>query len=208
MRVSVVMIAVAKAFSASASSPRPATTAGTAATSFSTGSGTPMIPVDEGMMNCGAASSAAPSAAQLCSATTIPEAPVAQFALPALTSTARTRPLFLRRCARPTSTGAAATRLRVNIAAATCAQRSLRQRNVAASACLDAGLGGRPEKSQGKKYRFVRSVQIHFSSFTSGCPRRSCSFAGRGRIANCGNSPRYIAISSHSCSLGQFAQSL
>ena len=118
MRVSVVMMAVAKDFSASSSSPRPATTAGMAAISFSTGSGTPMIPVDDGMMNCGAASSAAPSAAQLCSATANPGAPVAQLALPALTSTARTRPLFLRRCARPTSTGAATTRLRVNMAAA------------------------------------------------------------------------------------------
>ncbi len=47
-----------------------------------------------------------------------------------------------------------------------CAQGSFGQRNIAAPAGLDAGLGGRPEKSSGKKYRLVRPVQIHLSSFT------------------------------------------
>ena len=208
MRVSVVMIAVAKDFSASSLSPRPATTAGTAAISFSTGSGTPMIPVDDGMMNCGAASSAAPSAAQLCSATinsgsagcAIRVARVDQHGAHAALVLSQVRPAhYHRRGNNPVTR---------EHGRGTCTQRSLRQCNIAASACLDSGLGGRPEKSQGKKHRFVRSVQIHFSSFTSGCPMRSCNIAGRGRIANCGNSPQYIATSSHSCSLGQFAQSL
>src|SRR6266404_2472835 len=48
-----------------------------------------------------------------------PAAPVAQFAFPEFTMTARTRPPVRASAARPTSTGAATTRFFVNSAAAT-----------------------------------------------------------------------------------------
>src|ERR1700688_2227460 len=48
----------------------------------------------------------------------MPARPVAQLALPEFTTTARTRPPVASNAARPTSTGAAATRLVVNKAAA------------------------------------------------------------------------------------------
>src|SRR5882757_4925474 len=62
--------------------------------------------------NCSAA------ATHVRSQASIPACPVAQFAFPAFTSTAPTRPPVPTRCRRPTVTGAATTWLLVNIAAA------------------------------------------------------------------------------------------
>jgi len=89
--------------------PSAAAAAGTAAISFSTGSGTPMMPVEDGKIS---------SKTQPNWLASMPGSPVAQLALPALTRTPVTRPPVAARCRRPTVTGAATTWLRVKSAAA------------------------------------------------------------------------------------------
>ena len=117
-RVSVVRIACANCENASVSAASASRTAGNAATSFSAGSGTPIIPVEEGKTSCPSQPNVWDAARHTCSHAAIPIAPVAQFALPAFTATTRTRPPLRARCLRPTVIGAACTRLDVNIAAA------------------------------------------------------------------------------------------
>ncbi len=118
IRVSVVMMARAKSSACSESLPRAAWIAGMAATTFSVGKGTPMMPVEEGKTSAGAQAKVAAAAAQVVSQAAMPAAPVAQLALPALTRTVRIRPPPVVRCLRPTVTGAATSWLLVNIAAA------------------------------------------------------------------------------------------
>jgi hypothetical protein len=84
-----------------------APSAGNAARTLSTGSGTPMMPVDEGKTACGAQPKTSAAAAQHCSATAMPALPVAQLALPALMSTVWTRSAFAARWRRSTMSGAA-----------------------------------------------------------------------------------------------------
>ena len=82
------------------------------------GRGTPIIPVDEGNTSQGLTLNRRAASAQTILQAPIPSEPVAQFALPEFTITARTRPRLLVSEARPTSTGAATTRFFVNSAAA------------------------------------------------------------------------------------------
>ena len=116
--VSVVMMAVAKSSACAGVLPTEAFNAGNAPTSFSMGSGTPMMPVEEGKTSSKRQPKVSPAARQLSMQAFTPASPVAQLALPALTSTAETRPPVVSRCRRPTMTGAATTWLRVNMAAA------------------------------------------------------------------------------------------
>src|SRR5271163_4768440 len=86
--------------------------------SLAPGSGTPMIPVEEGKISCWVQPKVAAALAQTSRQVVIPASPVAQLALPALTATTLTRPCDCRRFSRPTMMGAATTRLLVNMAAA------------------------------------------------------------------------------------------
>jgi len=80
---------------------------------LSDGSGTPMMPVDDGKMCVSDIPSRFPSALQLLAQANRPAAPVAQFAFPEFTKTASTRPRVFFNDARPISIGAATTRFRV-----------------------------------------------------------------------------------------------
>src|SRR6202044_3134221 len=113
--VSVVKIAVANASALSAPLPSAAFAMGTAATSFSTGSGTPIIPVDEGKISSNTHPNASATATQLLWQASIPGSPVAQLALPAFTITALTLPPVAARCLPPPVMGAATTWLLVYI---------------------------------------------------------------------------------------------
>src|ERR1700751_273973 len=77
-----------------------------------------MIPVEEGKTSSAGTPRTFAASRQTHSHPVMPERPVAQFALPELTMTARTRPRVLANDARPTVTGAATTRFVVNNAAA------------------------------------------------------------------------------------------
>ncbi len=116
--VSVVMMAVAKSSAWPGVPPRVARSAGMALTIFSAGSGTPMIPVEEGKTSSKRQPRVWAAALQVSIQARMPGSPVAQLALPALTRTAETRPPVDSRCLRPTVTGAATTWLRVNMATA------------------------------------------------------------------------------------------
>ena len=115
--VSVVIIARANISACAGVSPSAAFSAGNAAITFSAGNGTPIIPVEEGKTSSKMQSKLSAAAAQVCTHASIPGCPVAQFAFPAFTSTAPTRPPVAARCRRPTVTGAATTWFFVNIAA-------------------------------------------------------------------------------------------
>src|ERR1700751_202499 len=77
-----------------------------------------MIPVEDGKTSAGLTLRYRASSLQTFLQATIPATPVAQFALPEFTMTARTFPRDLLNEARPTSTGAAAIRFFVKSAAA------------------------------------------------------------------------------------------
>src|SRR5947209_2810047 len=77
-----------------------------------------MIPVDEGNISEDLAFSSFAVAAHTALQSRKPRLPVAQFAFPEFTTTARTRPPVWASAARPTSIGAATTRFFVNSAAA------------------------------------------------------------------------------------------
>ena len=82
------------------------------------GSGRPMIPVDDGKISDALACNRTEVWRQISLQAAIPCRPVAQFAFPEFTTTARTRPRLCLRDARPTSTGAATIKFFVNSAAA------------------------------------------------------------------------------------------
>ncbi len=141
------------------------------------GRGTPIIPVDEGNTSQGLTPNRRAVSRQTALQARVPSGPVAQFALPEFTITARTWPLLLVSEARPTSTGAAATRFFVNSAAPVV---------VRFSAGFEPGSDRRKFEPLGKKNRPGRA---HTWSLTS-------QFAGSGRMANLGSSPFTIATSS------------
>jgi hypothetical protein len=113
--VSVVMMADTARNQCSGASPSKAR--GSAATIFSTGSGSMITPVENGSTSRGAQSSIEATAAHVLSAAAMPAAPVPALALPALTTSARSRPAPAR-CWRHTITGAAQKRFCVNTPAA------------------------------------------------------------------------------------------
>ena len=77
-----------------------------------------MIPVDDGKTSVARTPNNRPTSLQICSQARFPGLPVAQFALPEFTMTARTRFPEAAKAWRPTSTGAATIRFCVNRAAA------------------------------------------------------------------------------------------
>ena len=118
-RVSVVMMARAKSSALAELLPTADLRAGMAAMTFSAGKGTPMMPVDEGTTSSKMQPKVCAAATQVAMQPSIPGAPVAQLALPALTRTAPKRPPVESRWRRPTMTGAATTRFEVYMTAAT-----------------------------------------------------------------------------------------
>src|SRR5215467_3916585 len=76
---------------------------------FSTGSCTPMTPVEQTNSSCGVSIMRRAASSLVRSDTRLPGAPVAQLALPALTTTARIRPLDACRFFLESVTGAATT---------------------------------------------------------------------------------------------------
>src|SRR5258706_2590367 len=117
-RVSVVMMAWAKASAPLWFGVRDEINSGNFALIFSTGKGTPMIPVEDGKISEAPTPSSFPASRQICSHARRPWGPVAQFAFPEFTTTARTLPPVAAKEARLTSSGAATTRFRVKRAAA------------------------------------------------------------------------------------------
>src|SRR5689334_9820216 len=89
-RVSVVMIARAKPIAASGVADFCEIRSGSAARIFCSGNGTPITPVEEGITAQALALRIAAVQQQICSHAQSPCAPVAQFAFPELTSSART----------------------------------------------------------------------------------------------------------------------
>src|SRR5882672_9807231 len=117
-RVSVVGMAWAKAWAEASVAARAASRLGSLLMILSAGSGTPMMPVDDGNTSFGRNPKARAASLHTSSHAVFPAGPVAQLALPELMRMARMRPLELLRLARPTSTGAATTRFLVKTAAA------------------------------------------------------------------------------------------
>src|SRR5271168_4107826 len=93
-------------------------TMGKARRTFSSGSVTPITPVEHTKSSCGLYPRSFAASFTVRSAAAWPTAPVAQLALPALTTTARMRPLEDLRCWREITTGAATTKFCVKTAAA------------------------------------------------------------------------------------------
>src|SRR6516162_375924 len=117
-RVSVVQIARESSVKERAEARRLRARAGSARRIFSTGSCTPITPVEQTKSSCGRRFIARAASWLVRWATDSPCVPVAQLALPALTTTARMRPLEASRFFLETLTGAATTRFCVNTAAA------------------------------------------------------------------------------------------
>src|SRR6266404_3300718 len=117
-RVSVVQMASESSAKERADGRRFREREGSARRIFSMGSWTPITPVEQTNNSCGTSAIRRAASSFVRSATVSPEAPVAQLALPALTTTARMRPLDSRRFFFERVTGAATTRFCVNTAAA------------------------------------------------------------------------------------------
>jgi hypothetical protein len=84
---------------------------------FSYGKGTPITPVEQTKTSSLRHPAVFATASATAFAASTPARPVAQFALPELTTSARIRPWLARRLRRDNCTGAACTRLVVNTAA-------------------------------------------------------------------------------------------
>src|SRR5438876_7010045 len=117
-RVSVVQMASESSAKERADGRRLREREGSARRIFSMGSWTPITPVEQTNNSCGRSAIRRAASSFVRSATVSPEAPVAQLALPALTTTARMRPLDSRRFFFERVTGAATTRFCVKTAAA------------------------------------------------------------------------------------------
>src|SRR5258708_8725744 len=117
-RVSVVQIASDVSANDRAEGRRKRAITGSARRIFSSGSGTPMTPLEQTNNSRGLQPSRFAASATVRTAAAWPASPVAQLALPAFTTTARIRPFDARKCSLEISTGAATTRFCVNTAAA------------------------------------------------------------------------------------------
>src|SRR5262249_22738878 len=113
-RVSVVMIARVNALNALAEARRARASPGSAPRMRSTGSGTPITPVEQTSTCCGRQPSSRAAAVAVRRAAALPADPVAQLAFPELTTIARRSPAEARKCALERTTGAACTRFVVN----------------------------------------------------------------------------------------------
>src|SRR6267142_6664966 len=117
-RVSVVQIASDNSANERAEGRQWRAMTGRARRIFSSGSGTPITPVEQTNNSCGVQPSRFAASATVRSAAAWPAAPVAQLALPAFTTTARMRPFDARLFSLEIRTGAATTRFCVKTAAA------------------------------------------------------------------------------------------
>src|SRR5579863_4628075 len=117
-RVSVVQIANDNSAKERAEGRRLRESDGSARRIFSTGSCTPITPVEHTNNSCGVISMRRAASSLVRCATISPCAPVAQLAFPAFTTTARMRPFDSRRFFFESVTGAATTRFCVKTAAA------------------------------------------------------------------------------------------
>src|SRR5216683_7220543 len=117
-RVSVVQIASESSAKERADARRLRASDGSARRIFSTGSCTPITPVEQTNNSAGVSNMRRAASSLVRCATTAPRPPVAQLALPALTTTPRMQPLDSRRFLFERMTGAATTRFCVNTAAA------------------------------------------------------------------------------------------
>ena len=122
-----------------------------------------MIPVDEGKISVASTPSNFAASRQIRSHARFPCAPVAQFALPEFTTTARTRPPVASKEARSTSRGAATTRLRREQSGGARSGHSFCQREIGTAADFDSG----SQRGKGKSSR-----QENF--FRSSAQRLSC----------------------------------
>src|ERR1700730_14613934 len=117
-RVSVVQMASETSANERAEERRCRASVGTARKILSSGSGTPITPVEQTQTSSGVQPRPFAVSATVRNAAACPAAPVAQLALPAFTTTARILPFDARKCALEMSTGAATTRFCVNTPAA------------------------------------------------------------------------------------------
>src|SRR6202166_5334064 len=117
-RVSVVQIASESSAKERADGRRCSAITGSARNIFSSGSGTPITPVEHTKSSSGWQPKRLAASATVRCAAACPAVAVAQLALPAFTTTPRIRPFDLRRFSLEISTGAAATRFCVKTAAA------------------------------------------------------------------------------------------
>ena len=127
-RVSVVIMACAKSRAPRTLADRASISSGNFARILSSGSGTPMMPVEEGKISAAGTPRIFAASRQTRSQAEMPARPVAQLALPEFTTSARIRPPVAASDARPTSTGAATTRFVRKERRCRRAARSLRQR--------------------------------------------------------------------------------
>src|SRR5258708_39384976 len=117
-RVSVVQMASESSAKERADERRLRASDGSARRIFSTGTGTPITPVEQTNNSAGVSNMRRAASSFVRCATSSPWPPVAQLAFPALTTTARMRPLDSRRFFFESTTGAATTRFCVKTAAA------------------------------------------------------------------------------------------
>src|SRR5437773_2059136 len=117
-RVSVVQIASDNSANERAEGRRWRAMTGSARRIFSSGSGTPITPVEQTNNSCDAQPSRFAASATVRTAAAWPASPVAQLAFPAFTTTARMRPFDKRKFSLEIRTGAATTRFCVKTAAA------------------------------------------------------------------------------------------
>ena len=135
------------------------------AVSFAIGSDTPMIPVDDAATSSGAIPSEAAAMAQAACASACPWSPVQAFALPLFTTSACRRPRRIR--SRPSRTGAAQNRLRVNTAPAAAGCSASRTAQSGAPLFLI------PQATPPKRKPGTRISSSTTSCFTAGPPPAS-----------------------------------
>src|ERR1700722_516009 len=117
-RVSVVMIARVSPSKAPGENASDLARPGTAFRMRSTGSGTPITPVEQTTTCCAPQPSVSATRSAVAREATMPPGPTEQLALPELTMMARIAPAEARTCSRERTTGGACTRFCVNTAAA------------------------------------------------------------------------------------------
>ena len=155
-----------------------------------------MIPVEEGKTSSKMQPKLSAAATQVATQPSMPGAPLAQLALPELTSTAATRPPVAARCRRPTVTGAATTRLVVNMAAPTAALSACAAHDCNCQVQIAAGLDSRAHRSplEPGRQRGRRQLRIVVHSFT--LPSRD------GPDHRCGGRRQFRCCSWHNAQSG------
>ena len=159
-------------------------------------SSTPITPVDAGNTCVGGTCSCLATASQQASATRSPVR-VAQFALPALISTALTRPRDLVKLMRARRTGAACTRFCVNTAAAEAGVSETIKREIVLLHFANSGVHGRVAIAQRQLHAaFSPNISFSFRRW----PFRNASAGIRLRPSTCTSSSSSAVPSPHAIS--------